>query len=142
MLKMKVKDCRVFPCVTAKASDSRVVVAQQRYDCQERRLFVVDAKMRPVGIVSVVDINDRLAAKGKDPKKVKAQEIMSSPLNLVVDVNEDVKDVAKKMVERNTYYVPVTETGVLKGVITYNSLLDACAKGVTPKTVAKKGKRK
>lgn len=118
-----IKNCSLLKPVMSKQDDNVITVAKKLHECQERRLFVLDKNNRPVGIISIVDINDRVVAKGRDLKKTKAKDIMTHPLNLVVDINETVDDVARKMVERNTFYCPVTSKGVIKGLINYSGLM-------------------
>ena len=119
----KIKDCELLPVITVKLTDNAVSVAKKLHDFQERRIFVVDEKKAPVGIISIVDINDRVVARGKDPKKVKAKDIMTYPIMLVADINDSAEELLKKMIRNDNYYIPVTVKGVLKGLITYASIV-------------------
>ena len=121
--KKLIKDCEIHPVLTVKLEDDAVTVAKRLHDFQERRIFVVNEKKFPVGIISIVDINDRLVARGKDPKKTKAKEIMTYPVNLIVDLNDSIEEVLKKMIQKDNYYVPVTDKGVIKGLLTYASIM-------------------
>lgn len=118
-----IKDCEILPVLTVKLDDDCVTVAKRLHDFQERRIFVVNDKKFPVGIISIVDINDRLVARGKDPKKTKAKEIMTYPVNMVVDLNDSVEEVLKNMIQKDNYYVPVTNKGVIKGLITHANII-------------------
>jgi signal-transduction protein with cAMP-binding, CBS, and nucleotidyltransferase domain len=122
---MNVKKCHLFKPILAKEDDSIVKVAKLLKDTQERRVIVVNKNKMPLGIISIVDINDRVVAKAKSLKTTKARDIMSYPLNLIVDVNEDVTDVAKKMTRRNTFYCPVTQNNKIIGMLTYSNILNA-----------------
>ena len=124
-----VKSCVLVKAVSVDENDSVIEVAKKLHEFQERRIIVVDKKKFPVGIISVIDINDRVVARGKDLKKTKAKDIMSYPLNLVIDINESIEGVAKKMVLRDNYYCPVIDKGVLKGLITYVKLMNCLKNG-------------
>ena len=127
-VKKLIKHCEIIPVLTVRLDDDAVTVAKRLHDFQERRIFVVNEKKFPVGIISIVDINDRLVARGKDPKKTKAKDIMTYPINLVVDLNDSVDEVLKKMVQKDNYYVPVTDKGVIKGLVTYANIMKVLKK--------------
>jgi predicted transcriptional regulator len=120
----KVKSCGFLKGVVVDENKNIVEVSKLIRKFQERRIYVLNKKKNPVGIISIVDVNDRVVAENLDLKKTKAKDIMSYPLKLVVDVNEDVKAVASKMIELDIYYAPVVEKGIFIGVITYASLLN------------------
>lgn len=126
--KILIKECEILPVLIVKLKDNAVTVAKKLHDFQERRIFVVDDKKMPVGIISIVDVNDRVVARGKDPKKTKAQDIMTYPINLVVDLNDSVEEVLKKMIQKDNYYVPVTSKGVIKGLVTYANIMKVLKK--------------
>jgi len=128
MVLKTIRQVSLLPVATVKLNDNTVAVAKKLHDFQERRIFVLDEKKSPVGIISIVDINDRVVARGKDPKKVKAKDIMSYPLTLIADMNDSVEEVLKKMIQKDNYYVPVTEKSVLKGLITYANITNALKK--------------
>ena len=118
-----IKSCEIFKAVSVEDSVNVIEVAKKLHEFQDRRVFVLYSKKYPIGIISLVDINDRVVAKAKDLKKTTAKDIMSYPLSLVFDINENVEDVAKKMLGKNNFYCPVVDKGVFKGIITYASLL-------------------
>jgi len=123
-----IKKVQLLPVLTVKLKDNAVSVAKKLHDFQERRIFVLDEKKSPVGIISIVDINDRVVARGKDPKKTQAKDIMSYPINLIADINDSAEEILKKMIQTDNYYVPVIEKGVLKGIINYASIIKALKK--------------
>lgn len=114
------RDCKLIPAVFVKETDNCVEVAKKIKFYQERRIYVLNKKGFPIGIISLVDINDRLVAKGKKPDKTLAREIMTSPIHLVLDAGEPIEEVVKKMVLRDNYYCPVVDKGKLKGIINYS----------------------
>jgi signal-transduction protein with cAMP-binding, CBS, and nucleotidyltransferase domain len=115
-----VKEVKLLPAITVGLEDSTVDVAKKLHDFQERRIFVIDKKKYPVGIISIVDVNDKLVAKGKNPKTTKAKEIMSYPVKLVLEVNTPIEEAKKMMIANNNFYVPITENGKLKGLLSYS----------------------
>jgi len=119
----KIKSCSLFKGVCVGENLGIISVAKSFHDFQERRIFVLDKKKYPVGIISIVDINDRVVAKGLDLKKTKAKDIMSYPIKLIADFEDDLKDIASKMVELDVYYVPVISKGIFKGILTYANLV-------------------
>lgn len=128
MVTKTLKQVDLLPVITVNLEDDAVSVAKKLHDFQERRIFVINEKNIPAGIISIVDINDRLVARGKDPKKTKAKEIMTYPLNLIADINDSAEELLKKMIKQDNYYVPVTDKGVLKGLITYANIMKALKK--------------
>ncbi|HOW37043.1 MAG TPA: CBS domain-containing protein [Candidatus Pacearchaeota archaeon] len=128
MVTKTLKKFSLLPVITVKTEDTVIEVAKKLCDFQERRIFVLDNKKFPVGIISIVDINDRVVARGKDPKKTKAKEIMSYPLTLIADINDSSQEILKKMIQKDNYYVPVVEKGILKGLITYATLMKSSKK--------------
>ncbi len=124
-----IKSCKLIKPVTVKEGDNIIEVAKKIHNFQERRIFVVSKKNSPVGIISIVDINDRVVALGKDLKKTKAKDVMSYPLNLILDIEEPVEEAAKKMILKDNYYCPVVNKGVLKGLVTYASMINCYKNG-------------
>ena len=125
---INIKQVQLLPVLTIKLEDNAVIIAKKLHDFQERRIFVLNKKKFPTGIISIVDINDRVVARGKDPKKTIAKDIMTYPINLVADMNDSAQEILKKMIQKDNYYVPVTEKGVLKGLVTYASIMKSLKK--------------
>lgn len=137
-----IKECKLIPATVIGLDKDVIEVAKKLHDFQERRIFVIDKKKFPVGIISIVDINDRVVCRNKNLKKTKAKDIMTYPLHLVVDVKEPVKNVLKKMVLKDNFYVPVIEKGVIKGLLTYANLKKVLEKdGKTIRTNNRRAKK-
>jgi signal-transduction protein with cAMP-binding, CBS, and nucleotidyltransferase domain len=122
------KSLKLLPVISCSLDDPVMDVAKKLSKFQERRIFVLDKKKTPVGIISIVDINDRVVAKGKSPKTTKAKDAMSYPLNLILDINVSLEEAKKMMIHNNNYYVPVVEKGKLKGLLNYSIILDTLNK--------------
>lgn len=130
--------CKLLPVVSVRDLDSAVEVAKKLRDFQERRVFVVNSKHFPIGIISLVDINDRVVAKGRDLKKTKAKDFMSSPIKLVLESKETLENSKEKMILYENFYCPVVSKGKLKGVINYSILIDALSKNKNGKGFRRK----
>jgi malate dehydrogenase (oxaloacetate-decarboxylating) len=76
---------------------------------------------KPVGIVTDHDLLDKVMAEGKDPKLVKAMDIMSSPL-FSIEPNASLKDAARLMNEKGIRRLPVVEKGQLLGLVAVEDL--------------------
>jgi len=75
----------------------------------------------PVGIVTDHDLLDKVIAEGRDPRQVKAGEIMSTPL-VTIEPSASLKDAARLMSDRGVRRLPVVEKGQLIGVISVEDL--------------------
>lgn len=123
-----VKELKIEECVTCKNDDNVVEVARKLKEKKARHVIVVNEKDFPVGIISTVDINNKVVAEEKDAKSIKAEEIMTQPI-LVKNVEDDVGEVYRTMMNQNIYSVPIVEEGKLKGIITFNNILHFLTKG-------------
>lgn len=124
-----VKDCILIPAVSADENTNIIEVSKKLSHAQERRIFILNKNKSPIGIISIVDINDRVVAKGLDLKKIKAKDVMSYPLSLVVEVNEPLEEVKKKMIARDNYYCPVVKKSILVGLLSYSNLIRGLENG-------------
>ncbi|MBD3156143.1 MAG: CBS domain-containing protein [Candidatus Aenigmarchaeota archaeon] len=79
--------------------------------------IIITKKDRPVGIITETDINKRIVALAKDPKKLKAEDIMSTPI-VHVKPGDDVSDVVHKMKKYKIRRFPVVKNGKIVGIIT------------------------
>lgn len=128
---MKAINCTLIKPLTCTESEDVKSIAQILRDNKQRRVIVVDSKKYPVGIVSTTDINNRVVAEGKDAIKTKAKEVMTSPLYLVCDVNDEVNEIFHKMVKHESFFVPVTKSKKIYGILTYGELLKSAQKAIT-----------
>lgn len=107
--------------VICREDDSVLEVSRILRDTKSRHLIVVDENKCPVGIISTVDINNRVVAQELEPKDALANEIMTSPI-AVVEVNSNYEEAYKKMVEKGMYSIPVVENEKLIGILDFNHL--------------------
>lgn len=112
----------IIPSENIRETENCVEVAKKLLKNRERRIFVVNSENFPVGVISLVDINDRLVALNRNVKKTKAREIMSRPIKLVVSEGEQIKDIKRKMKERKSSFCPVVGKKGMIGVINSHCL--------------------
>jgi len=75
------------------------------------------------GIVTSIDVCDKIVAQGKDPSQVKVKEIMSSPL-ITVTNDMTLMECARVMKEQRIHHLPVVdENSDVIGMISANDFL-------------------
>ena len=116
------KDCTLIGAFKCSEEESIIDVAKKLRGINLRHIFVVDKSDFPVGIISVIDINNRVVALGKDPKELKAKDIMSKPIE-IYDLEDDVQAVYDKMIEKMRVMCAVTKDKKMIGIITIHQLL-------------------
>ena len=121
---MIIRDCRLIKPLYCGKDSTVVEAAIILRDNKQRRLIVVDEDKKPIGIISTTDINNKVVAQNKDASKMTIKDIMTSPVYLVADINEEVNVVFGKMLKHETFFVPITEKGKLIGILTYGELME------------------
>jgi len=119
---MKIKECILIEPFICNKDESIVDVAKKLRSTTLRHIFVVDDNTYPIGIISVMDINNRVVAEAKDNTKVKAEDIMTKTI-MVVDSEDDVDVTAKMMIEQNKVMNPVVKDKKMVGIIAIYQLL-------------------
>lgn len=75
-----------------------------------------------LGVITTFDIIGKVIAKNMKYKDVKVKEIMtSSPLTASMD--QDIKEVSRLMFEKKFWRLPVTENGMVIGIISASDIL-------------------
>ena len=87
--------------------------------------IVVTKKNNPVGIITETDLNKRVVSLAKDPKKLKVEDIMSSPL-VFATPNDDVSDVIEKMEKHKIRRLPILRKGKIVGIVTHTDIARTC----------------
>lgn len=113
---IKVNNIMTKRIVTTDYSDVVQKVAKKMVDHRVGSI-IVTKKNQPVGIITETDINKRVVALAKDPRKLKANDIMSSPI-IYVSPNDDISDVVYKMKKHKIRRFPVVEKGKIVGILT------------------------
>ena len=109
---------------SCRKNDTAVEVASKLKGSMQRHIYVVDESNYPVGIISTTDINNRIVAEGKDPRRLDACDIMSSPIE-VYDIEHDPIEMYKDMMSNKRLTCAVIEGDKFKGIITLNRLVTA-----------------
>lgn len=111
--------------VVVKPTDSVHKVAKVLSKNKVGSAVVMD-KGEVLGVVTERDILDKVVAKGKDPKEVKVEEIMTkNPVKIEYDY--DVQDAIELMTEKGVRRILVTKFGKPIGFVTATDLLAALA---------------
>ncbi len=113
---IEIKNIMTKRIVTAKYSDTVQEIAKKM---AKKRVgsIIITKKDRPVGIITETDINKRIVAKARDPKKTKAENIMTSPI-VHVNPKDDVSEVVEKMKKHKIRRFPVVRRGKIVGIVT------------------------
>jgi len=79
---------------------------------------VVVQKDKPVGIITVRDVMNRLVEEYVAPRILTAREMMMSPLN-TIGLEATVQEAARLMAQKNVKTLPVMEGDKLVGVVSF-----------------------
>ncbi len=113
------------PPVTALFSDSVSSIIDKMVVNNIGAIIVMSGG-NPIGIITERDIVEKVAKANRDPSKIHAEEIMSSPL-ISVEADKTIKDALILMRERKIRRLGVTRKGRLIGIVTERRVLDALA---------------
>lgn len=84
-------------------------------------LIVTDNK-KPVGIVTERDLLKRILAKSEDLKKIRVEEVMSTPL-ISVEPNVEIEDASRLMFQKSIKKMPIVKEDKLLGLVTLTDIL-------------------
>jgi CBS domain-containing protein len=79
--------------------------------------LVVTQKKKPIGILTETDMLHKVLRAGKDYKKLKVDDVMSSPI-LSISPTDSVEHIANVMIEQGVKSFPVFEKEKLIGILT------------------------
>ena len=117
-----VKDIMSSPVVTVLEDDNVNQVAKLLTDSDIGSIVVADLNGNPVGMITERDIVTRIAAKNLLPVKVKAKEVMSSPLK-TIDSNADIIEAANRMREYSIRRLIVMDGREMVGVVSSRDIV-------------------
>jgi len=116
-MEMKVGDVMTRGVITAKASDTVQHVAEIMKENDISSVMVIE-KGDGVGIVTERDILIKIVAESKDPRKVKLEDIMTSPL-ITIKPGSDIEEAARIMRDRDIRRLIVADkNGKVIGILT------------------------
>lgn len=123
-MKMKIENCKIIAPLKCSQEDTVVEVAKKFKETTLRHIWIVDEKDMPAGVISLVDMNDRVIAEGKNPNEMKAKDIMTTNIK-VFDDEDDLKKAYSVMLKNRWVDAPVLREGKFAGVVTVNDMLNA-----------------
>jgi CBS domain-containing protein len=113
---MKVKEIMTRSVETVRPEDSVMDAARKMRDLDVGPMPVAEGE-KPVGIVTDRDVAVRVVAEGRDPRTTRVREVMTAGV-VTAREDEDVKDVARIMKDRQIRRVLVTDaTGRMAGIV-------------------------
>lgn len=78
----------------------------------------------PFGIVTEMDLVDKIVAGASDPSKVTVAEMMTAPL-VTIDASAPLIDAARRMVEKRVKRLIVTEHDKIIGIVSQTDLVQS-----------------
>jgi len=113
----------VLKADTCKEETSVTELARVMAKNNLRRCFVVDDKAKLKGVVTTVDIVNKLVATGKDTKKATVKEIMTSDVKYVT-TEDEIEKALEIMNSLKTFVCPVVKDEKFMGIVTYQNILN------------------
>ncbi len=113
---LKAQDIMTPNPVTVGIDTSIMDIARKMSEMRIGSVIVVDVNNRPIGIVTRHDILEKVVARGLDPRKVPAGQVMSSPI-VFVDPETPVEEVVRIMIKTGKRHIPVVSSNRLLGII-------------------------
>jgi CBS domain-containing protein len=118
----KISDIMVKNIVTFKENDSILDIAKKMGEKDIGCTIIVKGE-KPIGIITERDMVKRVVAKNLDLKKIKAKDIMTSPVESI-NPESNIFYVNKIMREKGYKRYPVAKNGKLVGLVTQTDLID------------------
>jgi len=120
--RMLVKDVMSSPVVTIEPEAS-INKAAELMDKNGLGCIIVQSKEgKPLGIITERDLVARVLAKNVKPDRVKAKEVMTSPL-IMIEPEKTISEAAKRMNRLNIRRLGVTYKGQLVGLLSSKDVL-------------------
>lgn len=113
-----IKKEHLIDAVICRENDDVLEVSRILRDTQRRHLLVLNKEDAPIGVISSVDINNRIVAEEKNPKQMKAKDVMTKNVH-VVSIDDDYEKAYQSMAMLGTYSIPVVRNGKLLGLLEF-----------------------
>jgi len=120
-MSIQTRDIMVSKVITTK-KDSTVEEAVKLMNQHEIGCLIVTENNKPVGILTERDLLKRILAKTQDLKKIRVEEVMSTPL-ISVEPNVEIEDASRLMFQKNIKKMPIVKKGKLLGLVTLTDIL-------------------
>ena len=92
-------------------------------------VVIVDGQKRVLGVFSERDLVNRVVASGKDPKRTRITEVMTSPA-LCGDISQNDIQLANLIISQHVKKVPILKKGKLVGIVAESDLLKHLAESI------------
>jgi CBS domain-containing protein len=119
--RLEVGDVMTYPAIT-EDEDASVAEISKCMKMSGIGSVVITKEDKPIGIVTDRDIVIKVMMKNRNPGKVKAKEIMSSPL-MTIGADTSLKGACKLIVEKGIRRLLVIEDGELVGIISLRNIV-------------------
>ncbi len=120
-MSIQTRDIMVRKVITTKR-DSTVEEAVRLMNEHEIGCLIVTENKKPVGIVTERDLLKRILAKSQIPRKIRVEEVMSTPL-ISVEPNVEIGDTSRLMFQKNIKKMPIVKEDKLLGLVTLTDIL-------------------
>lgn len=117
-----ISTCYLIEPFTCKENESVSEIAKKLKQFGQRQIYVVDESQKPVGIVSITDLMDKIVIEQKDPSKMVAKDVMNKDV-IVFDDSDDVKKAYKAMTERGVVTCAVVQGQKMVGMLSLKEAL-------------------
>jgi CBS domain-containing protein len=124
-----VRDIMTRPVITAGADIDIHSAARIMGKANVGSLIIVQG-IKPIGILTERDLVKKIVAHAIDPRSVKAEEVMSSPL-VTIPPEASLRDAAATMLKSCVKRLPVISDGLLVGIITDTDLVSGSSLGLS-----------
>ena len=114
---MKIKDVMNQGVISVDENTSPTEAFEKMYKNGVRRLFVVDDKGLPIGVISNSDLLETLNKLSKGKKDIVVNDIMSTHI-ITINAQEDIKNAANLMVRADVSGLLAIDAKKPVGVIT------------------------
>ena len=118
-----VKDIMTKPAIKIDYTKTVQQAGKEMVKHRVGSIIVVKGK-GPIGIITETDLNKKVVAPAKDPRKLKVTDIMSSPI-VFSNPSEDVFAAVEKMERHRVKRLPVISKGKIVGIITNTDIARA-----------------
>ena len=118
---LKLEEIMTRPALSAKKDTPVKDVAFEIFYGFFSGMPVTDSDGRVIGVVTEIDLLKKIR-EGKDLAKLTAGDIMTKD-PVTIDITASLDDILKIMIEKNVIRIPITEEGLLVGVIARRDIL-------------------
>jgi CBS domain-containing protein len=118
---LEVRDVMTSPTITEN-EDALVAKLSSGMKLSGIGSVVITKEDKPIGIVTDRDVVIKVIMGGRNPNKVKAKEIMSSPL-MTIESDASLGYACKFLIEKGIRRLPVIEEDELVGIVSLRNIV-------------------